>query len=131
MTVSENDLQVSGNDLLTAGEQEVWVEAELEGAYQFGGAPSGQDSDSPYAISAYSESEVEEYLYEQMRARRTQISVAEFGIPVTDIGNVVVGVLNENPDLYFVKKGFRYSSMQSVVATVSYTHLTLPTSLIV
>ena len=118
VTVSENDLQVSGNDLLTAGEQEVWVEAELEGAYQFGGAPSGQDSDSPYAISAYSESEVEEYLYEQMRARRTQISVAEFGIPVTDIGNVVVGVLNENPDLYFVKKGFRYSSMQSVVAMI-------------
>ena len=118
VTVSENDLQVSGNDLLTAGEQEVWVEAELEGAYQFGGAPLGQDSDSPYAISAYSESEVEEYLYEQMRARRTQISVAEFGIPVTDIGNVVVGVLNENPDLYFVKKGFRYSSMQSVVAMI-------------
>lgn len=116
--VSENNLQVSGNDLLAAGEQEIWVEAELEGAYQFGDAPSGQDSDSPYAISAYSESEVEEYLYEQMRARRTQISVAEFGIPLSDIKNVLVGVLNENPDLYFVKKKFQYLLTQSVVAMV-------------
>lgn len=64
VTVSENDLQISGNDLMSVGETEVWADAEIEGAYQFGGAPSEQDAVSAYSISAYSESDVEEYLYQ-------------------------------------------------------------------
>lgn len=113
LQVSGNDLQVSGNDLMSAGEQEVWVTAELEGVYQFGDAPSEQTSASPYARSAYSQTALEEYLYGQMRARRTQISVVEYGISMSDIGSVIAGVLNENPDLYYVKKKFEYSIMST------------------
>lgn len=119
MTVSENNLQISGNDLMAAEEQEVWVKAELEGAYQFGDAPSEQGSASLYAVSAYAEADLMEYLYHQMRARNKVISVGEYNISVSEVADVFSGVLNEHPDLYYVKKEYECSIIQSTMTVMS------------
>ena len=111
--ISGNDLQVSGNDLMADGEQEIWVDAEIEGAYQFGGAPSASDGIAAYSESAYSDEEIMDYLYQQMKARVTLIDVSQYDIPYettkpTKIGLLVSGVLNEHPDLYYVERDFEY-----------------------
>lgn len=124
LQVSGNHLQVSGNDLQSVEEQEIRVEDELEGVYQFGGAPSEKESASPYTLSSYSQTAVEEYLYEQMKARRTQINTVEFNIPLSEMQKIVSGVLNENPDLYFVDKNinFRFMSSTTWVTIIEVTY---------
>lgn len=102
--ISGNDLQVSGNDLMADGEQEVWTELEIEGAYQFGDAPAADDGVAAYSVSAYTDEEIMDYLYQQMKARVETIDVTQYSILVDDISSIFGGVLNEHPDLYFVVK---------------------------
>lgn len=114
VSISDNDLQILSNNLMSVGEPEIWVDAEIEGAYQFGGAPSADEGIALYAESAYTDEEVMEYLYQQMKARVTPINVSKYDIPhqttkTTKIGSLVSGTLNEHPDLYYVSGEFSYS----------------------
>lgn len=104
VTISENDLQISGNSLMSVSEPEVWEEAEIEGAYQFGGAPSAEEGIALYAESAYTDEQIMDYLYQQMKNRVTPIDVSQYDIPyeTTDPSKIkllVSGTLNEHPDL--------------------------------
>lgn len=59
-----------------------------------------------------------------MQARKKEIDVREYSISVESVGDVVSGVLNEHPDLYYVSKGFRYSysPATSTVVSISITY---------
>lgn len=132
-TVSENDLQISGNSLMSVGEPEVWEDAEIEDAYQFGGAPSVDEGNTPYSesaiysTSAYTDEQIMDYLYQQMQARVTPIDVSEYDIPYettkpVKIQRLVSGVLNENPDLYYVSNGFGYSHNGTKIISLKITY---------
>ncbi|MDE6364074.1 MAG: BspA family leucine-rich repeat surface protein [Lachnospiraceae bacterium] len=88
------------------------VTVELAGAYQYGDAPSERDHVSAFSENLAADRDtvgLEQYLYQQMKERSNTINLETYGISKDKIGNIVSGVLNENPDLYYVKKGFRYS----------------------
>ncbi|MDE5939575.1 MAG: hypothetical protein K2H37_10890, partial [Lachnospiraceae bacterium] len=130
-TVSENDLQISGNDLMSVGDTEVWADAEIEGAYQFGGAPSADEGIALYAESAYTDKQIMDYLYQQMKAHVTPIDVSRYDIPYettepAKIGLLVSGVLNEHPDLYYVngRYSYNYSPVTSTIMQLSITYNT-------
>lgn len=124
VSISENDLQISGNDLMSVGEPEIWVDAEIEGAYQFGGAPSADGGIALYAETAYNEEETMEYLYKQMKERITSIDVQAYNIPRDKVRDVISGVLNENPDLYYVNSGFSYSATTTKIEKLIITYNT-------
>lgn len=109
-SVSDNTLQVSGNDLMGSESQGIIVTDELDGVYQFGDAPSGQPGRARLAraVTSYSDS-AEAYVYQRMLAREERIDISNYNI--TDdatLSGLVSGVLNEHPDLYFVNKGYKY-----------------------
>ncbi|MDE6601643.1 MAG: InlB B-repeat-containing protein [Lachnospiraceae bacterium] len=121
VSVSENDLQISANDLMSVGAVEVWVDAEMEGVYQFGDAPSADEGIALYSESAYTDDQIMDYLYIQMKERITPIDVSQYEIPFekreteeekkipTKIQLLVSGALNEHPDLYYVSGRYSYS----------------------
>lgn len=122
VSVSDNDLQISGNDLMSVGEPEIWVDAEVEGAYQFGGAPSADDGIALYAESAYTDEEIMNYLYQQMKKRVTSIDVQKYNIPIDKVRDVFSGVLNENPDLYYVDNRFSYGYYGTAISSLKITY---------
>lgn len=133
-SVSDNTIQISDNSLLSVEDQEIWAEAEIEGAYQFGGAPSADGADtlhaqSVYTESAYTDEQIMDYLYQQMKARVASIEISQYGIPSDDTGRarlkrLVNGALNEHPDLYFVGMRYSYSSSGESIVSVSFTYNT-------
>ncbi len=105
--------------------QEKIVTAELIGAYQFGDAPSERTHVSAFSSSLAADIdtlEMEEYLYQQMKKCEETINVQKYNISKDKIGDIVFGVINENPDLYFVKKKFSYSLSGSTVVSVMLTY---------
>lgn len=101
--ISGNDLQISGNDLIETETQKMIMIDELEGVYQFGSAPSLLVSNARQAQVTYS-LDAEEYIYQQMLAHSQKIDILKYNIPATQeaLNNLISGVLNEHPDLYFV-----------------------------
>lgn len=102
--------------------QERTVEAELLGVYQFGGSPAENNRVSAYSINSVANTniaELEEYLYQQMKARKEKIDVASYQINTEMMGKIVSGVLNENPDLYFVNRGFSCTHYAGDTLTLS------------
>lgn len=129
VTISENDLQISGNSLMSVSEPEVWEDAEIEGAYQFGGAPSADEGIALYAESAYTDEQIMDYLYQQMKNRVTSIDVSQYDIPYettepSKIKLLVSGTLNEHPDLYYVGNGFSYSRTAAKIISLNITYNT-------
>ncbi len=105
--------------------QEKIVTAELIGAYQFGDAPSKRTHVSAFSSSLAADIdtlEMEEYLYQQMKKCEETINVQKYNISKDKIGDIVFGVINENPDLYFVKKKFSYSLSGTNVISVMLTY---------
>ncbi len=105
-----NEVRVSGisdNDADSPDSQEIWMEAELDGAYQFGGSPAAKGNLSVYGETAYS-SEAEEYLYQQIRKRSKMIDISAYKLDVSGVRSLINGVLNEHPDLYFAERGYNY-----------------------
>lgn len=124
VTISENDLQISGNSLMSVSEPEVWEDAEIEGAYQFGGAPSADEGIALYAESAYTDEQIMDYLYQQMKNRVTSIDVSQYDIPYettepSKIKLLVSGTLNEHPDLYYVGNGFSCSHTAAKIISLN------------
>lgn len=120
---------ISDDDLVEPELQETMAEDELEGVYQFGGAPSERGNLSVYSNSVYSSesSEAAEYLYRQMQARNTMIDISAYNIPYDSSGiailrNLVSGVLNEHPDLYFVERGYSYWNNRSIITAIEITY---------
>ena len=109
------------------GSQEQVVKAELVGAYQFGDAPLEQGGVSAFSdelTAGTDTAELEAYLYQQMKERKKTIDVQKYGISAAEIGSIITGVLNENPDLYFVGKNYELSrDMDNNVITVSMSYI--------
>lgn len=112
---------ISDNDLVESEPSEIIMEGELTKAYQFGGAPSEKGDISVYSVFAQSD-EVEEYLYLQMLNRNKSIDVSKYKISVDSWGDLVSGVLNEHPDLYFVQRNYRASSNGTYITSISLTY---------
>lgn len=124
--VSDNDLAEVEPEL-----QETMVEVELDGVYQFGDIPSEDDSSLGSNVLSFSESgqsdEMEDYFYREMLARNTKIDVSSYNIPCSASGaamtkNLIGGVLNEHPDLYFVGKNYSYSNDGTSIKDISLTY---------
>lgn len=90
----------------TIEEEETVIEAELNGAYQFGGVPEDNVITALSASAADVEA-AQKHLYEKMLAREKTISLSAYSIPTSDLAALFSGVLNEHPDLYFVNKGYK------------------------
>lgn len=112
---------ISDNDLIEPELPEIVIEGELDGAYQFGGAPPKRGNLSVYSESVQS-NEIEEYLYQQMLKRNELIDVSTYNIPVDGWDDLVSGVLNEHPDLYFVQKSYRASSNGTYLISIYLTY---------
>lgn len=106
------------------------VERKLTGVYQFGGAPSREDIAAVRGTSAYSAdnddtAELEEFIYQQMLERKTEIDLGDYSVALNadEADSIVEAVLNEHPDLYFVGSELGYSGIDSgegfVVTTIS------------
>ncbi len=116
LQISSNSLQVSGNDLMETKEQPETVTDEMEGVYQFGGAPSAQRGRSLYSEAEYSEAK--EYIYQRIKKgwqagqAVINIDVSYYEIPADDETRkrLVSGMLNEHLDLYYVKKQYSYAN---------------------
>lgn len=108
--VSDNDageLALSEDVEEAEPEETEMVEAEIEGAYQFGDAPEAGGGISAFSVSTYDNS-LEDYLYRQMLKRADRIDISAYNLSPSDVGSLVSGVLNEHPDLYFVNRMFQY-----------------------
>ena len=117
---------ISDNDLVEPALQERMTEDEMQGVYQFGGAPSKRGNLSVYSESTYSEG-AEQYLYQQMLARNTMIDLSAYNIPYDSSGiamlrSLLSSVLNEHPDLYFVEGGFRYGYNETIITAIVLTY---------
>lgn len=117
---------ISDNALDESEPQETATEEELEGVYQFGGAPSGESAVSAYSASAQDD-EAMEYLYREMLARNTMIDISGYDISSDDSGRAVVkswvsGVLNEHPDLYFVEGGYTSWNNGTIITAIAFTY---------
>lgn len=119
--ISGNTLPMSGNAFTGTGEQETLVIDDMEGVYQFGGAPSARPGISVYSIAAYSEAE--EYIYQQMLLRNEEIDISQYNIPATEeaVNSLVSSVLNEHPDLYFVNRRYSYR-MGTILSVLIFTY---------
>ncbi|MBD5444088.1 MAG: hypothetical protein HDR29_00915, partial [Lachnospiraceae bacterium] len=82
-------------------------EVEIDGAYQFGDVPQ-QDINSGISLFAatYAESDLYTYMYQEMMRRNPRIDIESYQIAYSSADSLVSGVINEHPDLYFVKKTF-------------------------
>ena len=93
---------------------------ELEGVYQFGGAPSDSEGIELFSFE-YSKdmdiAEVEAYIYPQLKARRAKIVIENYHEEFS-ASDVISSLLNEHPDLYYVRKGF-YESVSYVDYTLT------------
>lgn len=122
---------VSANALYTNAPQTnlTMITMELDGVYQFGDAPTQKSapySSRPQKAPREEWSSFEEYLYGCLLNNRNnpqdtvQIDVSGFGFTDADaLGRAYAGVLNENPDLYDLKKNWGYipnSSTGEIVA---------------
>lgn len=107
------------------------AEIELDGVYQFGGAPSGEalESDTPSlsiesdgAVEDVNGVSIEDYIYNELLKRTERINVSSYSIEVGSIYAVFSGVINEHPDLYFVSKklDYTYSGTKTIAITPEY-----------
>lgn len=92
--------------------QEVFVE-NAEGIYQAGSfkAPTSEESKEPALLGTTEEETWEKweaYIKGELAAKSTEIIISEYNITVSDVGIWYAGVINENPELYYVSGSFSY-----------------------
>lgn len=119
--VEETGLSVISMDEV-AEVQEVFVE-NIEGIYQTGSfkVTTSEESSEP-ALLGTTEEEAwenwETYIKGQLAAKSTEISISEYNISLSDVGIWYAGVINENPDLYYVSGTFYYSYYGDTVLSI-------------
>ncbi|MBQ9991743.1 MAG: InlB B-repeat-containing protein [Lachnospiraceae bacterium] len=128
-SVSENNIllteeaQAEAERWLAGEEAESLVEVTVnmaEGTYQAGGFQV-VDSLQPQLpgvylrtyLSAYSDREIEEYLYNGIKNREEKIYISQFGLISSNIKYYVYGVINDHPELYFANTYFTYTMDQT------------------
>ena len=86
-----------------------------EGTYQAGSlqvvGPVPQEIPGVYQrtyYAAYSDREIEEYIYNGIKNREEKIYLSRFGLTSSNIKYYVFGVINDHPELYFANTYFRY-----------------------
>lgn len=116
--ISGNDLEGPVSDVQNADDVEETVKFTIDGAYQFGGSPVKEQKAKSRAAgelaalnaSGY-EDGLETFLYEEMKKRNETIDISSYNVTdKTALGRVVSGVLNDHPDLYYVRNSWRYGS---------------------
>ena len=109
--VSGND--ISGNDLAQAESVQQWVYVEGGGSYQEGAfsVPDKSSGSRPRRAAAErAQQSAADYIYEQMKRKAAEIDLSEYNILVEDINSLVIGVVNDHPDLYFARTAYSYWS---------------------
>lgn len=107
--VSGND--ISGNDLAQAKSVQQWVYVEGGGSYQEGAfsVPDKSSGSRPRRAAAErAQQSAADYIYEQMKRKAAEIDLSEYNILVEDINSLVIGVVNDHPDLYFARTAYSY-----------------------
>lgn len=102
--------------LQPSGEKLEYIDVS-DGVYQAGAfSVFGESADAkyaPYSImpNATAYKEAEEYIYQKLLAKETEISLSQYGISTLDMKAIFSGVVNDHPDLYYVRTGYEgYSS---------------------
>lgn len=102
--------------LQPSGEKLEYIDVS-DGVYQAGAfSVFGESVDAkytPYSVmpNATAYEEAEEYIYQKLLARETEISLSQYGISTLDMMAIFSGVVNDHPDLYYVRTGYEgYSS---------------------
>lgn len=128
-TVSENTAETEDPENMAEDVAEnsakagllVETEIEIDGVYQFGDAPSdegGEGSIQLFSIDGIDtiqetgSASIEDYICQELLKRTEEINISDYGILKDAIGQIFSGVLNEHPELYYVSKSIRYSSVQ-------------------
>ena len=98
--------------------QEEYVSANAGPVYQEGAFDVVEDSvpsstDPMGLVQAIDWNQIDAYLYQQFKARKTDISLSQYNIPSSYAGTLVSGVVNEHPDLYAVDVGHTYTYYSS------------------
>lgn len=107
--VSGND--ISGNDLAQAESVQQWVYVEGGGSYQEGAfsVPDKSSGSRPRRAAAErAQQSAADYIYEQMKKKAAEIDLSEYNILEEDINSLVIGVVNDHPDLYFARTAYSY-----------------------
>lgn len=73
-----------------------------EGSFDVVQENTAPSSDSMEIVQAIDWNQIDAYLYQQFRAKKTDISLSEYKIPSSYAGTLVSAVVNEHPDLYAV-----------------------------
>lgn len=96
-----------------------------DGVYQAGAfSVFGESADAkyaPYSVmpNATAAEEAAEYIYQQLLARETEISLSQYGISTSNMMAIFSGVVNDHPDLYYVRTGYSVSSSGGIVTRIS------------
>ncbi|MBQ9990282.1 MAG: hypothetical protein IJP31_04995 [Lachnospiraceae bacterium] len=86
-----------------------------EGSVSEAGSVSEEDSVSEGESSALEEEQetdagqtIEQYIYQGMVSRTTKINISSYNITTGNIASIVFGLLNDCPELYYVRGSFSY-----------------------
>ncbi len=115
IVTTEEETTTEETETETVEEEETVIEAELNGAYQFGGVPT-DNVVTVFSAAAADVEAAQKHLYEKMLAREKTISLSTYNIPASDIAALMNGVLNEHPELYFVNKKCQVTSGAAGIA---------------
>jgi len=103
---------VSGNEIV--GQPELITEM-VDGSdrvFQAGGLAIPEEPEIPTGMTTFetaNKKEAASYIYSQLQKKASSINVSTYNISTSDIGSVYFGVLNDHPDLFYVKSEVRYS----------------------
>lgn len=84
-----------------------------EGAFDIVEDNTDHSTDSMGLVQAIDWNQIDTYLYQQFRARKTDISLSQYKIPSSYAGTLVSAVVNEHPDLYAVDAWHTYTYYSS------------------
>lgn len=110
------------------------ITLDLDGVYQFGGAPT--EPEPPSFFTAEDETDpanltaAGERLYQGMLQRTAKIELSDLNIDLSLANNLLTGILNEHPDLFFLRnKGIAFFLLHPEAShplTLSTTMLFMP-----
>lgn len=111
--------------LQPSGEKLEYIDVS-DGVYQAGAfSVFGESADAKYApysvmpnATASTIAEAEEYFYQQLLARKDQIDMLKYNIPVSKLKALLSGVVNDHPDLYYVRSGCSYLPSGDIVSII-------------
>jgi len=82
---------------------------------------SGDNALEDGVFEAANKTSVAKYMYNQLKKKPSSINIAAYGIKAEDMAAIYFGMLNDHPDLYYVRSyvGYSYSPSTHIVSTVT------------